>query len=99
MRPGEQPVITTERELASLRNLYALNEGWPFGEGPMQWFCRFELRDGSRAKELHMVCSQCPQAIFCLTPDVAGPGFTWNLELLKSRIADHVLRCHPDAAT
>ena len=82
--------------------LHALNEGWPFGDGPLQWFWRFEIRDGIRAiEELHMVCAEpgCPQALFCLAPDIGKPGFTLNLELLKSRVADHVLKCHPEAAT
>ena len=75
--------------------LYALNEGWPFGDGPLQWFCYVELRDG----QVHMICTHCPQSMFCLSPDPTYRGFTWNLELLKSRIADHVLKCHPEAAT
>jgi hypothetical protein len=78
--------------------LYALNGGWPFGDGPLQWFCRTEIREGARARELHMICGQCPQSVFCLAPDVDKTGFTWNLELLKSRIADHVLKCHAEAA-
>ena len=95
-RGNDQLIVTTEAELRSLRNLYALGDGWPFGDGPMQWFCHLEMRD----LQIHMVCDQCPQAIFCLWPGIKQPrGFTWNLELLKSRVADHVLKCHPDAAT
>ena len=74
--------------------LYALNDGWPFGDGPLQWFCHLELRDG----QAHFVCDTCPQSIFCAATALSGRGFTWNLELLKSRVADHVLKCHVDAA-
>jgi hypothetical protein len=74
--------------------LYALNEGWPFGDGPLRWFCHLEIRDG----QAHIVCDQCPQSVFCAATAVPQRGFTWNLELLKSRIADHVLKCHAEAA-
>ena len=94
-RGNDQLIVTTEAELRSLRNLYALGEGWPFGAGPLEWFCHLEVREG----QAHMVCDTCPQSVFCLAPDVTLRGFTWNLELLKSRVADHVLKCHPDAAT
>jgi hypothetical protein len=82
--------------------LYALNEGWPFGDGPLQWFVHTEVRtDPLGPDQLHMICPGDGQSIFCLMPDLdkAKPGFTWNLELLKSRVADHVLKCHPEAAT
>ena len=97
----EQQFLVTERQLSSLRHLYALGEGWPFGSGPMEWFCHTEVRNHLGVDQVHMVCDQCPQAIFCLMPDLdkVKPGFTWNLELLKSRVADHVLKCHPDAAS
>lgn len=80
--------------------LYALNEGWPFGDGPLQWFCHVEIRskDEQDRDEIHMVCQDDGQSIFCLAADTYYAGFTWNLELLKSRIADHVLKCHPEQA-
>ncbi len=70
--------------------LQALNNGWPFSDGPMEWDIRLEIREG----QAHMVCASCPQAIFCLAPDAFQPGYTWNLTGLKARVADHVLRCH-----
>ena len=90
----EQQFLVTERQLSALRNLYALGEGWAFGPGPMQWHCHLEIRDG----QAHIVCDGCPQSVFCVAPDVMLRGFTWNLELLKARVADHVLKCHADAA-
>lgn len=81
--------------------LYALNEGWPFGDGPLRWPCHVEVRVQRQpsAWQIHMICDACPQSVFCLMPKYASRGFTWNLELLKSRVADHVLKCHPEAAT
>lgn len=76
--------------------LYALNEGWPFGDGPMRWFFRFAVRDDSQG--IYAECASCPQGIFCVVPDTTKPGFSLNLELLKSRVADHVLKCHPEQA-
>lgn len=101
--PSEPHFLVTERQLRSLRSMYALGDGWPFGDGPMLWFCHFDLRLNldleDPPEEAHIVCDQCSQSIFCLAPNTDHRGFTWNLELLKSRIADHVLKCHPEAAT
>jgi hypothetical protein len=70
--------------------LISLNNGWPFGDGPMAWDIRHEVRDG----QAHMVCAADGQSVFCLAPDVTSEGFTWNLAGLKARVADHVLKCH-----
>ena len=92
--PTEPIYMVTDRQLRALRNTYALGEGWPFGDGPLQWFCHVEIREGT----VQMVCDACPQAIFIFGQYMTERGFTWNLELLKSRVADHVLKCHPEAA-
>lgn len=70
--------------------LAGVNNGWPLGDGPMAWDVRVDVRDG----QVHMVCAEDGQSVFCLVPDVTGEGFTWNLAGLKARVADHVLRCH-----
>lgn len=99
----EQQFLVTERQLSSLRHLYGLGDGWAFGPGPLQWNCHIDLRLNEAREdppeEAHMVCDQCDQSVFCMAPDTDRRGFTWNLELLKARVADHVLKCHPDAAT
>lgn len=69
-----------------------VNNGWHDGPGPMRWDWHYETRDGSA----QIVCESCPQAIAPLAPDAAGRGFPWNLEMVKARVADHVLKCHAD---
>lgn len=72
-----------------------LNNGWPFGDGPMMWDIRHELRiDADGRVQAHMVCAADGQSVFCLAPDTAAPGYVWNLAGLKARVADHVLKCH-----
>lgn len=77
------------------KNLLTLNNGWPFGDGPMTRGLQFESRGG----RIFAVCASCPQGITALTdtdPDPIRPAYVVTLELLKSRIADHWLKCHAE---
>jgi hypothetical protein len=71
--------------------MVTLNQGWPFGEGPAEWGCRGEERDG----QVHLVCDLCDQSVFPLAPDLSR-GFRVTLDMLRSRVADHCLKCHAD---
>jgi hypothetical protein len=50
---------------------------------------QFQVRDG----DVFLCCPDCPQAIHKLSDDEHLP---WNvsLDLLKSRVADHAIKCH-----
>lgn len=80
----------TDRQLASVRKLGHLNNGWPFGDGPDRWAVRGEVRDG----EVHLVCADCGGSVFPLALALDGPGYEVSGEILKARITDHVLRLH-----
>ena len=80
------------------KNMYNLNNGWPISEKPLLRDMRFEIRDA----RVYAVCT-CGQAIFCLTepPEVAADPqhpepYTVTLEFMRSRVADHWLRCHEE---
>ena len=55
-RGNDQLIVTTEAELRSLRNLYALGDGWAFADGPLQWCGHLGIREG----QAHMVFNQFP---------------------------------------
>jgi len=81
------------------KNLLSLNNGWPFGDLPLECTIRFENREG----RIWMVCAGCPQAIMSVSEpyDVAADpsrpeAYTVTLKILKAQVADHWLKCHAD---
>lgn len=81
------------------KNLLTINNGWPFGEGPLECGIRFEIRDS----RVFIVCATCPQGVFVATEpaDVAADpehpaAYTVTLAFLKARVADHWLKVHPE---
>ena len=76
------------------KNMFTLNNGWPFSDKPLSKGFRFDVRDG----RLFMTCAGCPQAIMALTDeDPEGlAGYLVTLQILKERISDHWLRVHAD---
>lgn len=87
------------------KSLATLNNGWPFGDGPMGRHVRFEARPHLCVMGCHIIppghhdvfltCPDCPQVIHKLTDDEGCP-WTVSLDLLKTRITDHALKCHAD---
>lgn len=82
----------SDRQIASVRKLGYLNNGWPFGDGPEDWTVRGEVRDG----QVHLVCHDCGVSVFTLALATTEPGYMVTGGILKTRIADHVLKMHAD---
>jgi len=71
-------------------NLSTLNNGWPFGDGPLEWPARGEVRDG----QVHLVCHRCEQSVMPLALTLDTQGYAVTGDMLRSRIADHCLKVH-----
>ncbi len=84
--------IPTDRQFSSIRKLQHTNNGWPYSDGPDRWTVRGEVRDG----QVHLVCHDCGMSVFNLAVTLDQPGFMVTGEILKARIADHVLKMHAD---
>jgi len=79
----------TDAQLSSVRKSQFLNNGWPYSDGPEHWGWAVEPRDN----EIHGVCTECGRAFFLMAPG-PGRGYVVTTDIIKSRLADHVLRCH-----
>lgn len=88
----ERRVLTAldQQAAATAASLAALNGGWPFTDGPLEWPLRFELQPATDIQPagLHLCCGHCGQSMTRL----GEWGHT--LATLKPQIAAHVLQVH-----
>jgi hypothetical protein len=83
---------------------YQLGPGHPMTETAWTWPLLFVQREtepghlmGEKLTQAHIVCAQCQQSCFCLTPDVMRGSYALIGQQIIAGVLAHLKISHEDA--